>query len=575
VLDDERCPRFTARVLTDVRVGPSPAWLANRLTLAGMRPINNVVDVSNYVMLELGQPNHAYDLAALPGRGLRVRVAREGETLVTLDDVERRLTGDDLLICDAEDAPVGIAGVMGGASSEVTEATTEVLLEAAYFDPMSIAWTSKRLGLRSEASARFERGVDWQAIDRAVARFCELLGATVTSTAADVRSNALAPRPPVRVRVDRVNELLGTSLAVEQIRTYLDPIGFTSTDAGDGVLDVVIPPWRPDSATEIDVVEEVARMHGYGAIEKSVPTSPHTGGLDALQVDRRRVRSILTGAGASEAWTTTFLSAADLGRCGLDVDEAVVVSNPLVAEESLLRTSLLPGLVRALAYNASHRQTGVWLWEIGHVFRRPPAGEQLPEEREVVAVALAGCEAPEAVGVWSVLADGLLVPDHRLVADAAPGMHPTRTVRVVVDGEAVGHVGEVDPAVLDAVGVPERVAWVELDLGRLLRLPHGADQLRPVSRFPSSDIDLAFEVAEATPAGDVEAALREAGAGLVVDVRLFDVYRGDRVAPGTRSLAYRVRFQATDRTLTDDDIGEARQRLIDAVQSKLPAALRG
>jgi phenylalanyl-tRNA synthetase beta chain len=568
------CPRFTVRVIRDVRVGPSPAWLANRLTLAGMRPINNVVDVSNYVMLELGQPNHAYDLGRLGGRGLRVRMARPGETLVTLDDVERRLTADDLLICDAEDRPVGIAGIMGGASSEVGDDTTEVLLEAAYFDPMTIAWTSKRLALRSEASARFERGVDWSAIDRAVARFCELLGATATTSAADVTAPELSAQPPVRVRVARVNDLLGTRMTATQMKGYRDPIGFTARAVGDDELEVTIPPWRPDSAVEIDVIEEIARMHGYTAIEPTVPTSPHTGGLDPVQLDRRRVRHILTGTGASEAWSTTFLAPADLERCRLDASEAVTVTNPLVAEESLLRTSLLPGLVRALAYNASHRQLGVWLWEIGHVFRRPPAGEELPDEREMLAVALAGCEAPEAVKVWRVLAEGLLVASHRLEAGEAPGLHPTRTARVIVDGEALGHVGEVDPSVLEASGVQERVAWLELDLGRLLRLPHGPGQYRPVSRFPSSDLDLSFEVDEAVAAADIQRSLESAPVDVVADVRLLDVYRGSSVGDGRRSLTFRLRLQAHDRTLTDDELAGARTQLIAAVESVHPASLR-
>src|SRR5258705_558753 len=242
------CPRFVGRVLTGLTIGPSPAWIANRLTLAGMRPINNVVDVSNYVMLELGQPTHAYDLARLPGRGLRVRRARDGETLVTLDDVERRFTTDDLLICDAEDTAVGIAGIMGGASSEVSAETSELLLEVAYFDPMTIAWTSKRLALRAEASARFEKGADPVGIDRVVARFCQLLvdmgAASVTDVHVDVRGD-LAPSSPVRVRTARVNAILGTALGDTTIKGHLDPIGFTTTVVEPGQLDVVLPSWPP------------------------------------------------------------------------------------------------------------------------------------------------------------------------------------------------------------------------------------------------------------------------------------------------------------------------------------------
>jgi phenylalanyl-tRNA synthetase beta chain len=570
--DREACPRFTAQVVEGITVGPSPAWLAQRLTLAGMRPINNVVDASNYVMLELGQPNHAYDLAKLPGRGLRVRMARDGEMLVTLDEVERRLTGDDLLICDALDQPVGIAGIMGGASSEVSEETTTLLLEAAVFDPLTISWTSKRLGLRSEASARFEKGIDTGGVDRAVARFVELLGATATGDRADVQAD-VAPAVPVRVRTARVNALLGTSLGDDDVKGYLDPIGFSVTVVANGELDVTIPTWRPDSAGEIDVIEEVARMYGYAAIEPTLPRSTLTGGLTRHQKDRRLVRQILAGAGASEAWTTTFVSAAELERCGLDPSEAVVVSNPLVADESLLRSSLLPGLLRSLAYNASHRALGVWLFEVGNVFRRP--GDPLPDEREMVAVALGGGDATDAVSVLKVLLDGLLVQGWQIEAGAAPGLHPTRTARVLVGGEQVGWVGEVDPAALEASSVPERVGWLELDLVALLRAPHGADQLRPVSRYPSSDLDLSFEVDESTPAGDLVRTLRGAGVDVLCDVALFDVYRGPGVEAGRRSLTYRVRLQAPDRTLTDDELAAARTALIDAVEQRHPATLRG
>jgi phenylalanyl-tRNA synthetase beta chain len=574
--DPAGCPRFTARVLDGVRVGPSPAWLANRLTLAGMRPINNVVDASNYVMLELGHPNHAYDLAALPGRGLRVRRATEGETLVTLDGVTRVLGPDDLLICDATDVPVGIAGIMGGASSEVTDATTEIVLEAATFDPMTIAWTSKRLALRSEASARFEKGVDRFGIDRAVARFCELLagqGAVVRDAAADVAA-PVEPPAPVRVRTARVNGILGTGLDDARIRELLEPIGFRAEPLEPGVHAVTIPTWRPDSATEIDVIEEIARMHGYSAIEPTVPASGQIGRLDPLQRDRRLVRSILAGAGVSEAWTTTFLAPADLERVGLDPGDAVVVANPLAVEESRLRTSLLPGLLRALAYNASHRLSDVALFEIGNVFRVVDR-LSLPDERERLAVVLGDREAPEAVEVVHLLGDGLFLADLRLEHAVAPGLHPTRTARVLVSGTDAGVVGEVDPAVLEAVGGPARVGYVELDLLRLLGGERGPGRYRPVSRYPSSDVDLSFEVDAEIPASAVGEALAGAGLAEVTDVRLVDVYRGAGLAEGRRSLTYRVRLQAADRTLTDAELADLRTRLIAAVETTLPASLRG
>ncbi|MGC1512607.1 MAG: phenylalanine--tRNA ligase subunit beta [Acidimicrobiales bacterium] len=573
------CGRFVSRVLSGVKVGPSPDWMARRLTLAGMRPINNVVDVSNYVMLELGQPNHAYDLHRVTGHGLRVRRARPGETLVTLDDVERRLVADDLLICDAEDVAVGLAGIMGGASCEIDDRTTEVLIESAWFQSMAIATTSKRLGLRSEASARFERGADPEMAAVAAARFCELLTScseapiSVASGMLD-RVGAVAPQEPVRLRTARVNALLGTTLQDEQISGHLRALGFRATSVAEGVHDVRIPSWRPDCSVEVDLIEEVARLHGYTALPKTVPSSPHFGRLSAYQQDRRLVRQILVGAGASEAWCTTFLAPVDLQRLGLAVDEAVVVANPLAAEESLLRTSLLPGLLASVAYNESHRNAGVALFEIGRTFRRPVDGGPLPDEREMAAVVLAGRDATEAVSTWWLLAEGLGVRNVRLVADAAPGLHATRTARIVVGGTVVGWVGEADPTALATLAIAERVGWLEIDLAILLDLPHGEGRYRPISRYPSSDVDLAFVVAERVPAGEVEATLREAGGDLLVRLGLFDVYRGEPVPAGHRSLAYAIRFQAPDRTLTDDEVAHARRGLIDAVEAAHGAALR-
>ncbi len=570
------CPQFTATVLTGVTIGPSPQWMAQRLTLAGMRPINNIVDVSNYVMLELGQPNHPYDLDRLPGRGLLVRRAREGETLVTLDDVERSVGPDDCLICDAEGAGVGIAGVMGGASSEIGPSTTTVALEAAWFDPVAIARTSKRVGLRTEASVRFERGVDPEGVGRAVARFCQLAaevaGASVDGPWVDVRAGL--PRPArVVVRTGRVNELLGTELSPAEVSSYLQPIGFRCTPTGDGDFRVDIPSWRPDCEREIDVVEEVARHHGYTEIARTMPPITQVGGLTPYQRDRRLVREILVGTGLSEAWATTFLAVDDLTRAGLPSD-AVEVENPLAVEESILRPSLLPGLLRALAANAGHRRPDVELFEIGHVFLPPPAGEALPVEPEHLAVALGGADAAEAVRVWHVLAAGLRLVNAGTEAAEIPGLHPTRSARVLAGGTVVGAIGEVDPQVLAAHGIDGRVGWFQADLGALLGAPRRPAVYRPVSRFPSADIDLAFVVDEGVPAAAVERSLARAAGDVLEHLELFDIFRGPQLE-GARSLAWRLRFSSMDHTLTEDELTALRLRCIDAVTAAHPARLRG
>ncbi len=586
ILDPDRCGRFTARVLQGVAVGPSDPLIANRLTLLGMRPINNVVDASNYLMLELGQPSHPYDLATL-GRssaglpGFRIRLAREGETLTTLDDVERTVTPADLLICDGVDVPVGIAGIMGGADSEISDTTTDVVVEMAWFERMPIAKSSRRLGLRSEASARFERGVDPFGIDLAQDRFVELLGGVgggsvqaVSEGLVDERGQ-LPDRTPIPVRPGRVNALLGSDLSAQEMKDLLDPIGFTTElGADDALMSVALPSYRLDSEVEVDVVEEVGRMYGYARLGKTMPVSSLSGHLTPRQLERRRLRTLLTGLGCSEAAPMPFLAPGDLERAGLPGD-GITITNPLVAEESVLRTSLLPGLLKAIRHNVSHRNDGIALFEIGHVFKRPTDPDaELPDERETFAVAIAGRDAAAAVEAWRTVCDGLAMPDADVANAEMPGLHPTRSGVVRVAGEAVGAVGEVDPEVLEAYDIPGRVAWLEVDLGRFLAHPHGEPTYVPVSRFPSSDIDLAFEVAEGTSATDVAATIETAAGELLGWVRLFDTYRGEGVRDGHRSLTYRVRLQARDRTLTDVEVGEVRQAIIDAVHGRFSAHLR-
>jgi phenylalanyl-tRNA synthetase beta chain len=576
IVDPELCGRFVARVLRGVTVGPSERSLATRLTLLGMRPISSLVDVSNYVMLELGQPNHPYDLAKLPGGAIRVRRAKPDETLVTLDEVERSFTEDDLLICDGDDRAIGIAGVMGGADTEIDATTTDVLLEMAWFEPMAIAKTSRRLRLRSEASARFEKGCDPEVIDVAMRRFAQLLepsGARLVAGAID-RRGELPARSPVRLRTDRVNAILGTAIARDEARGLLEPIGFQS-DPVDGDLEVIVPPWRYDCAVEIDVIEEVARHYGYDRIGRTVPPSAHTGRLSVRQLDRRRLRRALMGLDLSEAMPMPFLAPGELERFGLP--PGLPIANPLVSEESVLRTSLLPGLVAALAGNARHRNTEVGLFEIGHVFLPQPAPHEpeLPDEREHLGAVLGGGDAAHAVRSVHVILRSLDLEGIAVENGEVPGLHPTRSARLVHDTVALGAVGEIDPDLLREHGVDERVGWFELDLDRALALPHGERAYRQVSFFPSADIDLAFEVDESVPASALAATLRAAIGDRLWSVRLFDVYRGPGIADGRRSLAYALRLQAPDRTLTDDDIAELRQRGIDAVAATHGATLRG
>jgi phenylalanyl-tRNA synthetase beta chain len=543
-----------------------------------MRPINNVVDASNYVMLELGQPNHTYDLAKVASGALRVRWARDGETITTLDGIERTLTGGrDGVITDSTDTAIGIAGVMGGASTEISETTTAVLLECAWWQPMAIARSSKFMGLRSEASARFERGVDPEIADLAARRLAELLapsGARLVQGSVTADGD-LPVTPAVRVRTSRVNQLLGTDISTEQIVSLLTPIGFVCESTSEAsVLSVTVPTFRPDTTTETDVIEEIARHFGYSRIVGRAPTSAHTGSLTPIQRDRRIIRQILVGLGIHEAMPLPFLAPGDLARCGLP-PEAVTVTNPLAAEESILRTSLRPGLLRAIAYNESHRIDSAALFEIGKAFGVPTAGTTLPDEREHLAVALAGSDAYAVAKVWAVLSETLGLSDVTIDQSAPPaGLHPGRSGVLISGGVLVGEIGEIDPGVLDALGIRERVAWLQLDLGSALAAPHGEHRYHHISRYPSSDLDLAFEVSDSVAASTIATVIREAAGPLLVGLSLFDVFRGHPVPESHRSLAYRLRLQAPDRTLTEEDLSGIQRTVVDGAASA-GAILRG
>jgi len=574
LVDGDRCARFTSTVISGVHVGASPDWMARRLAAAGMRAINNVVDVSNYVMLELNQPNHAYDLDALGGGGFRVRRATEGETMVTLDEIERTFTTDDLLICDANDTPIGVGGIMGGLHSEITESTTTIALEMAWFEPFGIAKSATRLGLRSEASLRFDRGVDPHGMPRAIARFVELLQLTcpdlvVHQGMVDAKSADLPVAPVIDVRVDRVNALLGTSLTGEQIASLIEGLGFTST--GTDPLRVEVPSWRSDCTIEVDITEEVARQYGYGKIGKTVPKSAMHGHLSPVQVRRRRIRNVLLGLGINEAMPNPFLADDDLTRAGV-AGPALRIVNSLVAEESILRTTLRPGLLKAVAFNESHRRPGVELFEIGHVY--PPGETELPDEFEQLAVVLAGRDATAAMEVWRELSTAMGFGARVDQSKPPAGLHPTRSATLSLGRDTIGVVGEVHPDVLDAFDVTERVAILELDLSALLASDAKVAVWKPTSRFPSSDLDLAFATPDSVTAEKVEKAIKQAAGSLLVDLALFDVYRGAGLPPDSRSLAYRLRLQALDRTLADAELTELRSKVVAGV-AKLGATLRG
>ncbi len=585
---EDRCPRYVARV-AQVTMGASPAWMAQRLVKAGMRPISNVVDVTNYVLLERNQPLHAFDLDRLAGGGIVVRLARPGERMTTLDDVARELTGDDLLICDGARAPQAIAGIMGGAASEVHDGTTTILLESAYFDRMGIARTARRLKLRSESSARFERGIDPDATatnaDRAMELLIAVAGGRVAPETLDARA-AVVERPRIRLRSARVNAVLGTQLTEADVIDALAPLGVTVETRRDG-LEAIAPSWRPDLEREIDLVEEVARRIGFDQIGRTLPDVRQIGALTPRQRERRLIADALVGAGLSEAITLSLVAPVDLERAGAPTDRLVRASNPLRAEESVLRTRVLPGLLRAAAFNRAHGQNDVALFEIGRVFLSPPAGGgPLPEEPEHVGLLIAGTrhrrpvepdrpiDVYDAIDAVRAITDLLGVADVWLDAATLSGFHPGRGARVTVDGLEIGVVGELDESVIGALGLERPVVGAELVLEALLSGPRVDRAFRRPSRFPASSIDLAFVAADDLTAGDIAATLRAAAGDLLEAVHPFDVFTSDTLGPGRRSLAFALRFRAPDRTLTVDEVQRLRQQCVDAVRAAHGAELR-
>ncbi|GCD21475.1 phenylalanine--tRNA ligase beta subunit [Cellulomonas algicola] len=618
--------RFVAQVVRGVRAdAPSPQWMQRRLTQAGMRPLGLAVDATNYVMLDLGQPLHAYDLAKV-AEPIVVRRARAGERLLTLDGVDRALDPEDLLVTDSPEGAraariIGLAGVMGGGDSEVGPDTVDVLVEAAHWDPVTVARTARRHKLSSEAAKRYERGVDPQLPRVAVARVVELLvehgGGVPDAALTDV--DRTAEPPTITLPVDLPGRLVGVPYTADEVRDVLTQIGAEVSDAGDDALAVRVPSWRPDLVVPVDLVEEVARLRGYDAIPSTLPVAPAGRGLTDGQRARRSVARALAEAGFVEVLTYPFVSTEQLDALALPEDDArrraARLVNPLAESHPYLRTNLLVTLLDAARRNVGRGQSDLAVFEIGLVTRPAPdapAAPHLPggvrpsdddlaaieavvpaQPRRVAGV-LAGAAEPagwwgsgrradhtdaiaaarrvaEVVGVDVVLAaDGEHLP-----------WHPGRCARITLaDGTLVGHAGELHPNVVAAHGLPARAAAFELDLDVLLAAaPAEPTQAHPVSSFPLAKEDVALVVPAHVPAADVLDAVRVGAAAgpagdVVEDVRLFDVYVGDQVPDGTRSLAFSLRLRAADRTLTAQETAGVREAVVAEAQRRFGASLR-
>jgi phenylalanyl-tRNA synthetase beta chain len=612
VSDPVDCPVFVALEVTgfDARAA-SPPWLARRVQLAGMRPISLAVDVTNYVMLELGTPIHGYDKAKLDGP-IVVRRAQPGELLRTLDGVERTLEADDLLITDGS-GPIGLAGVMGGAATELTGDTRDVVIEAAVFQPVRIGRTARRLKLPSEAAKRFERGVDATIAAVAAQRVADLLvrygGGAVGPTATEVGTPPV--RDPIVFAAALPARISGVRVTPREVVTALQTVGCDTSIRGDSVT-TVPPPWRADLTEPYDLVEEVTRIIGYDKVPSLLPAAPAGRGLSRTQRLRRRVSRAVAQAGYLEVWSYPFVGPADWTRLGLPADDrrraAVRVANPLSHDEPFLRTTLLPGILRALALNTGRANADVALFEMGSVFlpepdgpgrppqlgvdRRPTVEElkllaaTLPAQPDYLVAALAGLRTPgswwgsERHGCWAdaiqlcreVTAE-LSVPIELVPGRRAP-WHPGRCALVVVADTVVGAAGELHPKVCSAYGVPPRAAVAELDLSALLAQAADTVLAPALSPFPVGKADVALVVDASVPAADVAAALRRGAGEALESLRLFDVYSGEQVAPGRKSLAFALRFRAADHTLSEAEIKAARDAAVAAAHDSVAAVLR-
>jgi len=583
--DPDRCPRFTAREVRGVTVRKSPLWMRLRLRDAGVRPINNVVDVSNYVMLEYGQPLHAFDLDLIPQEKIVVRTARPGETITTLDDVERTLTEHDLVIADSERA-IGVAGVMGGASTEVSDTTSRVLIEVAHFEPGGVLLTGKRLGLRTEAVHRFERGVDPElpplASARAAGLMADLAGGEIAGGFVDEYPR---PHQPARVylRDGEAQRLLGIEIERATSADYLRRLGFEAAD-GDGGLDVVVPSYRPDVTRPADLVEEIARIHGYDRLPATLPRGTE-GTLPEWLRRERLLREVMVGAGYHEVWNFDFMGVDEAQRLGLpEGDERldpVRVRNPLSEEQESLRTTLLPGLLRGVAINQARNRHAVALFEIGAVFLASDG--DLPDQPRRLGFVAAGPvpgpswqdrperEALDAAGVARLLLDSLRLDGH-LEQSTEPGFHPGRAARLMVDGEAIGVVGEIHPSVAERFEIDGRVAAGEIDIENLTGRTR---RFVPPSTLPPVVFDLAFDLPERTPAAALLSEIRASAGVDLESVEVFDVFSGPPLEAGRRSIAVRLTMRSQQRTLTDEEMGPIRALIADRVGQALDGRLRG
>jgi len=598
VEDEKLCPRYVGRIVRNVKIGSSPLWMQNYLLAAGMRPINNVVDISNFVMLEMNQPLHTFDYQQLKGQQIIVRAAEKGETMQTLDGKDRVFNGEEILICDGE-RPVCIAGVMGGMETEVTEATTDILIEAACFEPVHIRRTARRHGIPSEASMRFEKGVDVASCDLACRRAAQLLvkycGGVADKGAVDVRAaqygEGFATRQ-VMLRYDRVNQILGTAYTPAEIEEVMAALEFPYQQMRDNLL-VSVPSYRQDISLDVDLIEEVARIKGYDRIPATLPVNASSGGRTDEQAMVLKLKDLCVALGLNETVNYSFISPKEADRLQLAQDHPwrtnLTISNPLSEEQSVMRQTLLPGLLHTAARNQSRRNLDLRFFEIGNIFL--PAAENIsstqPDEQPMISMIMAGkgedLWSSKAVeydyfdlkGVIENMASALGLTGLSFTRAHEEYLHPGRSAEISLNGIRLGVLGEVHPLVAAAYELSGRVIVAELALTPIVMAAVGkGNKPHELPKYPASTRDIAVigstDIAEAV----ILQTIREAGGEYLRKVQLFDLYDKAPIPEGKRSLAYALEFRHDERTLTDKEVDSAFNSIVEALKERFDYTLR-
>lgn len=596
IMDGELCPRYTARVIKGIEIKPSPEWMQQRLRAAGIRPINNVVDVTNYVMFEMNQPLHAFDYELIADKKIIVRRAQQEEIIRSLDGVERNLTSEMLVIADGAKA-VAIAGVMGGEDTEVTENTTNILLEAAAFKGTSIRRTSQALNLRSESSMRFEKGIDIEAVDFVGKRAAQLINLVAGGRVCKDSFDCYVQREEkqaIALRLARVNELLGTSLSGEQVTDILEALKLSYEEKDNGLWTVVAPSYRRDITIEMDLIEEVARIYGYDNIPTTLPFGSSSQGKKTKeQKFREAILTNLSRQGMHEIVSYSFVNPKHLDSICIPQDsplrDVVVVQNPLSEEQGIMRTSMLPGILVNLRRNSNRRNKDLSIFELGKIYFANgfPETQKLPMEIWYLTGAVVGKEPKTWLesgkvmdfyylkGILENLLDELGVKEIKVLpAQNQICYHPGRVGEIVVNGETVGIIGELHPDVLENYDLEDRACCFEINLEKLLIGSNLLKQYEALPKYPTVTRDLALVVDENVLSDEILSIMQEKGQPLLKEVKLFDIYRGNQITTGKKSMAYALTYQAMDRTLVDEEVNAVHESIRAELNDRLKAELR-